>query len=913
MADKRISQLVERVDIANDDVLPIVASGATTTNKVTVSTLQDWMQENVDVGVTSVGITIGSTGTDVNVTGSPVTSSGNITINLPTASATNRGLLSAADWVTFNSKQDAGSFVTLDTAQTITAQKTFTTSGGSDSVIITTTGAGFALDAIKAGNGEVIRVNKTSGTGNAMTVIGGNFEAPTIVKTGGTSSQFLKADGSIDSTAYTTNTGTVTSVSGTGTVSGLSLSGTVTTSGNLTLGGTLSLTSANVTDALGFTPYNATNPAGYTTNVGTVTSVAALTLGTSGTDLSSTVANGTTTPVITLNVPTASAANRGALSAADWTTFNGKQPALNGTGFVKISGTTISYDNSTYLTTGNAASTYLPLVGGTLTGALNVTNANINLSNAFYYAGKLVAGTNIALIGMNASDKVSIDPNGYGVVIGNTLSLGGALNGTSASFTSGITLAGAAGTSIFTSFSVGGTTYGYNGLSGSSGSVITGSVLGDMVIRTVNKSILFSTNDGSTSALTIAASTGEATFSGALNGTSASFTGGVTSGTKFISTAGNNNIIFESLSATTGYQYFQLLNNTAHTIFGIEGTAAGSLLTGGTANASVFTSVGNTNLEFGTNQIKRLTIAASTGAATFSSTVSAGQGTFAVSSGDNLILEKPTGAYLSFKNGSTLRGSINGNNGTDGINLNYGASHTTALAISYTGAATFSGRINSIAAQNQQIINWTGTTGYGYIGLTNTTGYTLFGVEGSVAGSLQTGNSAYSTVLTTVGATDLSLGANQVERLRITSGGYVRLSASSGGIQFNGDTAAANALDDYEEGTWIPDVDAQTGTYTSVFGSRGTYTKIGRVVTVQYYFRVVDKGTGSGRCILSNLPFASLTTSTDDSYTGTGIRQGNDLNTLVINQNSSSLNITENTGDPIVEGQWNAGSITYFT
>jgi hypothetical protein len=38
-----------------------------------------------------------------------------------------------------------------------------------------------------------------------------------------------------------------------------------------------------------------------------------LTLGTTGTDLSSTVANGTTTPVITLQVPTASASNRGAL------------------------------------------------------------------------------------------------------------------------------------------------------------------------------------------------------------------------------------------------------------------------------------------------------------------------------------------------------------------------------------------------------------------------------------------------------------------------------------------------------------------------------------------------------------------------------------------------------------------------
>lgn len=53
---------------------------------------------------------------------------------------------------------------------------------------------------------------------------------------------------------YTSNTGTVTSVSGTGTVSGLTLTGSVTTSGSLTLGGTLSLTSGNVTTALGYTP-----------------------------------------------------------------------------------------------------------------------------------------------------------------------------------------------------------------------------------------------------------------------------------------------------------------------------------------------------------------------------------------------------------------------------------------------------------------------------------------------------------------------------------------------------------------------------------------------------------------------------------------------------------------------------------
>ena len=87
-------------------------------------------------------------------------------------------------------------------------------------------------------------------------------------------------------------------------------------------GGTGATTAATALTNLG--AYAATNPSGYTTNTGTVTAVAALTLGTTGTDVTSTVATGTTTPVITLNLPTASASNRGALSAADWTTFNSK-------------------------------------------------------------------------------------------------------------------------------------------------------------------------------------------------------------------------------------------------------------------------------------------------------------------------------------------------------------------------------------------------------------------------------------------------------------------------------------------------------------------------------------------------------------------------------------------------------------
>jgi hypothetical protein len=117
----------------------------------------------------------------------------------------------------------------------------------------------------------------------------------------------------------TYNVGTVTSIATSGPITGGTITGT----------GTIGITQANSTTNgfLSSTDWNTFN--NKTSNLGTVTSVAALTLGTTGTDLSSSVANSTTTPVITLNVPTASASARGALSAADWTTFNSKQPAGN--------------------------------------------------------------------------------------------------------------------------------------------------------------------------------------------------------------------------------------------------------------------------------------------------------------------------------------------------------------------------------------------------------------------------------------------------------------------------------------------------------------------------------------------------------------------------------------------------------
>jgi hypothetical protein len=89
---------------------------------------------------------------------------------------------------------DLTGYVTLDTAQTITAQKTFSTSGGSDTAIINHgSGSGIALNITKAGNGEGLRVAKTSGTGNAVTITGGLLSAEAATLTGalnGTSASF---------------------------------------------------------------------------------------------------------------------------------------------------------------------------------------------------------------------------------------------------------------------------------------------------------------------------------------------------------------------------------------------------------------------------------------------------------------------------------------------------------------------------------------------------------------------------------------------------------------------------------------------------------------------------------------------------------------------------------------------------
>lgn len=87
---------------------------------------------------------------------------------------------------------------------------------------------------------------------------------------------------------------------------------------------------------------------------------------------------------------------------------------------------------------------------------------------------------------------------------------------------------------------------------------------------------------------------------------------------------------------------------------------------------------------------------------------------------------------------------------------------------------------------------------------------------------------------------------------------------TSDGLTFNGDTAAANALDDYEEGTWTP-TDASGASLSFSSLDRNRYTKIGRFVMA--HCRLDYPSTSDGSVATIALPF---TPSNDCTASTTG-------------------------------------------
>ena len=82
-----------------------------------------------------------------------------------------------------------------------------------------------------------------------------------------------------------------------------------------------------------------------------------------------------------------------------------------------------------------------------------------------------------------------------------------------------------------------------------------------------------------------------------------------------------------------------------------------------------------------------------------------------------------------------------------------------------------------------------------------------------------------------------------------------RLSNTCSGITFNGDYAAENRLNDYEQGTFTPAVTSGLAGGSIAYNSRsGRYTKIGNVVTFTLHMNISSCSLDSGALKFGGLP-----------------------------------------------------------
>jgi hypothetical protein len=544
-----------------------------------------WQRSSGAVGtVTSVAASI--TGDSVTISGSPVTTSGTLAFAFNGTTAQyirGNGTLETFPSLTgFVPYTGATANVDLGTHTLIAAKGTFSSSGSGDTVGIThSSGSGIALNITKGGNGEGLYINKTSGSGNAATIIG-TLNATSLVKSGGTSSQFLKADGSVDSSTYLTTSDASSlylPLTG-GTLTGLlSINSALRIKSGAANGVLLETYNTNqlvVRVTPSSTTYDSTlifpsNSRNYTfpdasgtlalvggSGVGTVTSVAALTIGTTGTDLSSTVANSTTTPVITLNVPTASATNRGALSSTDWTTFNNKQNALTNpiTG-ISASGRVAYFNGDTSIT--GSSNFFWDATNNRLGIGLNNPQRTLEIHNA-------TADSQLRISGAAPS-----------------VSLGEAITGAiyQAKF----------------------------GLITANGQYVTGGVAGDFVMISQTGATIFATS--STEKMRVQAS-GNVSIGNTNDTHRLDVTGtGRFSDQVRINKDGQSLLIFPTTTSSVRIQIQS--TGGGNMIIGTDSSTGGDLATGTNAYASVFSSGSIRDLVLGTNSVARLTINGTSG------------------------------------------------------------------------------------------------------------------------------------------------------------------------------------------------------------------------------------------------------------------------------------------------------------
>jgi hypothetical protein len=102
--------------------------------------------------------------------------------------------------------------------------------------------------------------------------------------------------------------------------------------------------------------------------------------------------------------------------------------------------------------------------------------------------------------------------------------------------------------------------------------------------------------------------------------------------------------------------------------------------------------------------------------------------------------------------------------------------------------------------------------------------------------------------------------------------------ATGTGIAFPATQSAssdANTLDDYEEGTWTPTLTTNGFSAGATLSSAtGTYTKVGRLVSVSAFLSMSGSTYPSGYLVIGGLPF-SVGSASPGSYTGGNPASGN--------------------------------------
>jgi len=202
---------------------------------------------------------------------------------------------------------------------------------------------------------------------------------------------------------------------------------------------------------------------------------------------------------------------------------------------------------------------------------------------------------------------------------------------------------------------------------------------------------------------------------------------------------------------------------------------------------------------------------------------------------------------------------------------------TLASGVSLTGVnATFSGDL-TVDTDTLYVDSANNSVGIGTTSPSEkleVNGNIRVGVGSETAPSLQIGDN--DTGLFDAGANAIGFTTNGSEKVRIVQGGSVGIGTTNPGQKLHvegsiytsgslyvGGTTSANALDDYEEGTFTPSWGGGTTDPSGVYSTltSGSYTKVGRLVTVLILIRGgATTSAGSGSLLIRGLPFASATT-----------------------------------------------------